>query len=178
MTPFHELPTLRDVKASLLLQTGSPARLQARQQASSETNGLLQDYSLGSTSNNVHVFTVCDPEVLRGPPLLLRVSVACLPPSSGSSHLEAATPLVGYRPFSHTHIVGTTLQQLPSVAACMKETLTLRIQRQTAIPVEWLRRCVCGKDGIPQVASQPPSVNSLMMAVNMPPKRVAVKLLP
>jgi hypothetical protein len=47
---------------------------------------------------------LCAPKVLRGSPLLLHASVACIP-SSGSeiSHLEAATPLVGHRPFSRTH---------------------------------------------------------------------------
>jgi hypothetical protein len=77
----------------------------------------LLNYSLKCTNNNAQVRTLCDPKVLRGPPLLLHVSVACLPSSSGNSHLEAAKPLVGYRPFTHTHththIIYSDIQQFP-----------------------------------------------------------------
>jgi hypothetical protein len=57
-----------------------------------------QNYSLKSTNNNALVFTLCDSSVLRGPPLLVHVSVTCTPLSSRTeiSHLEAATPLVRY----------------------------------------------------------------------------------
>jgi hypothetical protein len=36
--------------------------------------------------HNAQVFTLCDSKGLRGPHLLLHVSVACIPPSSGRSH--------------------------------------------------------------------------------------------
>jgi hypothetical protein len=59
---------------------------------------ICSHYSLNSSNNKAQVFTLCDPKDPRGPPLLLHVPVACLLPSSGRSHLEAVTPLVGYRP--------------------------------------------------------------------------------
>jgi hypothetical protein len=40
-------------------------------------------YSLKSTNNNAEVLTLCDTKLLRRPPFLLHVSVACIPPSSG-----------------------------------------------------------------------------------------------
>jgi hypothetical protein len=41
------------------------------------------NYSLKSTNNNAQDFILCDPKFLRRPSLLLRVSVAFIPPSSG-----------------------------------------------------------------------------------------------
>jgi hypothetical protein len=141
------------------------------------------------------VYTLCDPKL--GPPLLLHVSVACIPPSSGREicHLEVATPLVRYTSFlAHTQSEPSHRNCHPSLYMYCDRILHTGRQCEGQRPV-WTvllqyiysdgwqflwdgSDCVCAKNEVyltSGVAALSGKSLSLMMVVYVPPKHVGVK---